>query len=73
MGTPIARCASLAHDHRDTSRPFPGVASRHAFGNGPKYPATHTAVPLAMKGMHLFAKLDYVNPIGSKRCGVKVQ
>jgi len=71
-----SRCGST---NQDCSRRAQTVICRRLFSNrsrlsrlatrlgtAPKYPTTHaTMLQLAMKGMDLFAKLEYVNPVGS--------
>jgi hypothetical protein len=59
---PVATSETLTVKLLD-QRPVSGLATRLELLRNTLRPTPH--VPLAMKGMDLFAKLEYVNPVGS--------
>ncbi|HKA58098.1 MAG TPA: 2,3-diaminopropionate biosynthesis protein SbnA [Gemmatimonadales bacterium] len=63
LSIPVQRFPSPLPERRRQPRPTPTLLTRLAMLRRTLRPTPH--VPLAVEGMDLFAKLEYVNPIGS--------
>src|SRR5262245_19189330 len=63
LSLPVQRFPSTLPERRRKPRPTPTLLTRLAQLRRTLRPTPH--VPLAVEGMDLFAKLEYLNPIGS--------